>query len=220
MRRLTPTFSFQAPRWARVKSFLIHSGQSAGLIAAAGLAMAMAPLTPVDPLVQIQGDDAPTAPPVQAEAEVLGPPIQIVRFLKPVDGYDVNSNFGLRHLAGEAKPRPHQGVDIAAPVGVAVLSTAPGEVVRTGYEPGGYGRFAEIKHANGLTSFYAHMSRVEVKRGDRLSGGERLGRIGSTGYSTGPHLHFEIRRGGVKLDPTRFIDREFAFRSTSTSALG
>ena len=67
MRRLTPTFSFSAPRWARVKSFLIHSGQSAGLIAAAGLAMAMAPLTPVDPLVEIQGDEAPTAPPVQEE---------------------------------------------------------------------------------------------------------------------------------------------------------
>lgn len=220
MRRLMPTSTVSPQTWARAKSFLIHSGQSIGLVAAAGLAMAMAPLTPVDPLVQIQGDEAPTAPPVQAEAEVLGPPIQIVRFLKPVEGYDVNSNFGIRHLAGERAPRPHQGIDIAAPVGVPVLATAPGEVVRTGYQPGGYGRFAEVKHANGLTSFYAHMSKVEVRRGDRLSGGEQLGRIGSTGYSTGPHLHFEIRRGGVKLDPTRFIDREFAFRADPRSALG
>ncbi len=212
MRRLTPTLRAS---WPRAKSFLIHSGQSAGLVIAAGLAMAAAPLTPVERTdVEPSG---PSAPAVQATAEILGPPIQIVRFMKPVEGYEVNSHFGMRRLASERRARPHQGIDIAAPTGVAVLATAPGKVIRTGYEPRGYGRFAEVRHANGLTSFYAHLSRVEVSRGDRILAGEQLGRVGSTGFSTGPHLHFEIRRRGERLDPLDFIDREFAFHRTDSA---
>lgn len=208
MRRLPPIL------WSRAKSFVIHSGQGAALIVVAGLAMAAAPqAASIDPPVEVRGDDVPSTPPFQAEAEPLGPPIQIVRFLKPVEGHAVNSNFGPRHLAGEAEPRPHEGVDIAAPSGTSIRATAQGRVVRVGYEAGGYGRFVEVRHPNGLTSFYAHMSRIEVRRGQALSAGDAVGRVGSTGYSTGPHLHFEIRRRGAKLNPTRYLDREFAFRA-------
>lgn len=204
MRRLLPTY------WPRAKSFLIHSGQGIALAAVAGLAMAMAPQATV---VETQGTDAPSAPPIPAEAEPLGPPIQVMRFLKPVPGYAVNSNFGTRHLAGEAAPRAHKGIDIAAPTGTPVRATAPGRVVRVGYEAGGYGHFAEVRHPNGLTSLYAHMSRVDVRRGQTLDAGQTLGRVGSTGYSTGPHLHFEIKRRGAQVNPSRYLDREFAFRA-------
>ena len=88
-----------------------------------------------------------------------------------------------------------------------MLASAPGKVLLTGYEPAGYGRFVEIQHGEGLTSLYAHLSRVDVRPGDRVDGGAAIGAVGSTGYSTGPHLHFEVRRRGRPLDPERVVGR-------------
>src|SRR5690606_9581945 len=113
-----------------------------------------------------------------------------------------------------------QGVDIAAPTGTPVLATTEGVVTAAGYDRGGYGRYVEVRHPNGLRSFYAHMSALEVQVGQAVAGGPAIGKVGSTGSSTGPHLHFEIRRGGARLNPANYLGREFAVRIPGDSARG
>ena len=126
-------------------------------------------------------------------------------------GHQVNSPFGLRRMPWESHGRLHRGVDIAARSGTPVTAVEDGVIVRAGTSPS-YGRYVEVKHEGGLTSFYAHLGRIErgAKAGATVSGGTVIGRIGSSGISTGPHLHFEMRRGETPLNPTVFIGREFA----------
>ncbi|MGZ9099551.1 MAG: M23 family metallopeptidase [Brevundimonas sp.] len=194
MRRLLPT----------ARSFLIHSGPGAALGVVAVLAMAAAPLSTPDTDVSA----APEAPPATAVAEPAGPVTREIAFEAPVKGYSVNSAFGLRRLPGQAA-RQHEGVDIAAPRGTGVYVAAEGAVIRTGYDAAGYGRFVEIRHPNGMTTLYAHLSRLDVRSGDRLGAGERIGLVGSTGRSTGPHLHFEVRRGDRQVNPVNVMGQAF-----------
>jgi murein DD-endopeptidase MepM/ murein hydrolase activator NlpD len=198
MRRLLPT----------ARSFLIHSGQIAGFSAVALMAMAFAPAPAAEGPIPYLSVAAPEAPPVTAIAEPAGPITRKISFIEPVKGYSINSGFGIRRLNG--RTRPHEGVDIAAPMGTGVHSAAEGEVLRTGYDARGYGRFIEIRHPNGMTTLYGHLSRVDVATGDRIEGDERIGLVGSTGRSTGPHLHFEVRRGDRQIDPTRVMGEEFS----------
>jgi murein DD-endopeptidase MepM/ murein hydrolase activator NlpD len=198
MRRLLPT----------ARSFLIHSGQAAVLATVAVLAMAAAPLNGAGEITPPEGFATPEAPPVAAVAEPAGPVTRVIAFAKPVRGYDVNSAFGMRRLPGSAA-RHHDGVDIAAPTGTAVNVAAEGQVLRTGYDAGGYGRFIEVRHPNGMTTLYGHLSRVDVASGDTLFQGERIGLVGSTGRSTGPHLHFEVRRGDRQVNPVKVMGRDF-----------
>ncbi len=199
MRRLLPT----------VRSFLFHSGQAAALASVAVLAMAAAPSP--EPYVEVEeaGAAVPVPPPVTAEARPAGPMTRLISFAAPLKGYAINSAYGLRRLAGESRARQHKGVDIAAPLGTSVFVAAEGEVMRTGYDAGGYGRFIEVRHPNGMSTLYAHLSRVDVARGDRLGSGERIGLVGSTGRSTGPHLHFEVRRDHAQVNPTSVLGQEF-----------
>jgi len=203
MRRLLPT----------ARSFLIHSGQIAGFAAAAVMAMAMAPLPEAEGPVPYY---SVAEPPVTAVAEPAGPVTRKIAFVEPVKGYSINSRFGIRTLNG--RTRPHEGVDIAAPQGTGVYSAAEGEVLRTGYDAGGYGRFIEIRHPNGMSTLYGHLSRVDVATGDRIGSDERIGLVGTTGRSTGPHLHFEVRRGDRQIDPTRVMGEEFAVVVAPASA--
>ena len=78
-----------------------------------------------------------------------------------------------------------------------------------GYDPEGYGNFIEVRHPNGMSTLYGHLSRIDVANGDAVAPGQRIGLVGSTGYSTGPHLHFEVRRGGAQVNPTKVVDRHF-----------
>lgn len=199
MRRLLPT----------VRSFLFHSGQAAALASVAVLAMAAAPSP--EPYVEVAEAEAavPVPPPVTAEARPAGPMTRLIAFVTPLKGYAINSAYGLRRLAGEARARQHKGVDIAAPQGTSVFVASEGEVMRTGYDANGYGRFIEVRHPNGMSTLYAHLSRVDVARGDRLGSGERIGLVGSTGRSTGPHLHFEVRRDHAQVNPTSVLGQEF-----------
>lgn len=197
MRRLLPT----------ARSFLFHSGQIAALGAAAVLAMAAAPAPEPEPYEAAFA--VPESPPVTAVAHPAGPMTRLIAFVAPLRGYAVNSAFGLRRLAGEAAARQHKGVDMAAPAGTSVFVATEGEVVRTGYDRGGYGRFIEVRHPNGMNTLYAHLSRVDVARGDRLGDGERIGLVGSTGRSTGPHLHFEVRRNDIQVNPTAVLGQAF-----------
>jgi murein DD-endopeptidase MepM/ murein hydrolase activator NlpD len=198
MRRLLPT----------ARSFLIHSGQIASLAGAAVLAMAFAPIPVVEPTTPTDLGAVPESPPLTAVAEAAGPVVREIAFETPVKGYGINSPFGPRRLPGQAA-RNHEGVDIAAPQGTAVYVAAEGSVARSGYDAGGYGRFVEIRHPNGMTTLYGHLSRLDVASGDRLGAGERIGLVGSTGRSTGPHLHFEVRRGDRQINPVKVMGRSF-----------
>lgn len=93
--------------------------------------------------------------------------------------------------------RMHRGIDIAAPVGTPIVAAAPGVVERSGWNSGGYGNLVEVRHPDGSMTRYAHNSRLLVRPGQRVSQGEQIAEMGSTGYSTGPHLHFEVHVAGV-----------------------
>ena len=141
--------------------------------------------------------DAPmqTAPKAPAARPAPPPPPPVFDCGNPVPGHAVNSPFGLRRMPWERAGRLHEGVDIAAPIGVKVVAVADGIVVQAGNSPS-YGRYVEIQHGAGLTTFYAHLGRiaVEAKPGAFIEAGDAVGKIGSSGTSTGPHVHFEIRQ--------------------------
>ena len=90
------------------------------------------------------------------------------------------------------------------PYGSDIRATAAGRVVHAGWM-GGYGQMVEIDHGNGLATRYGHMSQVDVDEGDEVKAGEVIGHVGSTGRSTGPHLHYEVRVDGVAVDPSRYL---------------
>ncbi|MGL3605528.1 M23 family metallopeptidase [Rhizobium sp. G187] len=126
-------------------------------------------------------------------------------FANPAPGHDITSRFGNRpdpFLGGLAM---HAGIDFRAPTGSEVRSTGTGTVVSAGMA-GGYGNMVEVDHGLGLTTRYGHLSRILVKAGDTLQAGDVIGLSGSTGRSTGPHLHYEVRRNGDALDPMRFLN--------------
>ena len=112
----------------------------------------------------------------------------------PVNGI-VTSNVGWRHDPIDGTIRHHNGVDIAVPTGTKVKAIAAGRIVESGPH-GGYGNLVAIKHADGTLSMYGHNSRLEVRVGDQVEAGQTVALSGSTGRSTGPHLHFELWRNG------------------------
>jgi murein DD-endopeptidase MepM/ murein hydrolase activator NlpD len=105
----------------------------------------------------------------------------------------------------------HSGMDFRAISGSSVHATANGTVTEAGYN-GGYGNMVEIDHGNGLSTRYGHMSQILVTVGQKISIGDIVGKVGSTGRSTGPHLHYEVRRNGSAINPAGFltIGREVA----------
>ena len=122
----------------------------------------------------------------------------------PVRGQQMTSRFGPRRDPFNRKRAMHSGIDFRAGYGHPVMATGAGTVKRAGPN-GGYGRFIEIDHGNGLTTRYAHLKKMHVRKGDRVAAGQRIGDVGSTGRSTGPHLHYEVRKNGRAVDPLGFI---------------
>jgi murein DD-endopeptidase MepM/ murein hydrolase activator NlpD len=120
----------------------------------------------------------------------------------PMEFSRVTSGFALRLHPLLQTWRQHNGVDYGAPQGTPVRAVGDGVVAFAGWR-GGYGNVVEIQHGGGRSTLYAHLSRVEVKRGQRAEQGQRLGAVGQTGWATGPHLHFEFRIGGQHQDPLR-----------------
>jgi murein DD-endopeptidase MepM/ murein hydrolase activator NlpD len=120
------------------------------------------------------------------------------RFIKPLTRYRLSSPFGYRW------GRLHQGVDMAAPTGTPIRA-ADGGVVKFAGWSGSYGYMIEINHGKGITTRYAHCSRLNVKVGQRVAQYEEIGRVGSTGRSTGPHVHFEVRFDGVPRNPMKYL---------------
>ena len=124
---------------------------------------------------------------------------------RPMAGdHDFTSNFGYRSDPFTRGLAMHTGVDFRAEAGSSVMATAPGKVVVAEYN-GGYGNMVEVEHANGLSTRYAHMSAISVTTGQMVKAGTVVGRVGTTGRSTGPHLHYETRINDEPVDPTRFL---------------
>ena len=120
-----------------------------------------------------------------------------------VDGW-YSSNFGYRIDPFTGQQSMHEGIDFPAEVGTPIVAAASGKVVVAEWHPQ-YGKMLEIDHGNGLISRYAHASQLLVKAGDLVIAGQRVAIVGTTGRSTGPHLHFEVRLNGTAQNPARFL---------------
>jgi murein DD-endopeptidase MepM/ murein hydrolase activator NlpD len=120
----------------------------------------------------------------------------------PMEFSRVTSGFAMRFHPILQKWRAHLGVDYAAPTGTPVRTVGDGVVEFAGSQ-NGYGNVVQIRHTNDRSTLYAHLSRVDVKQGQRVEQGQRVGAVGTTGWSTGPHLHFEFRVNGQHQDPLR-----------------
>ena len=124
---------------------------------------------------------------------------------KPVDGeVDMASSFGVRTDPFTGSPAMHTGLDLHGETGEPVRSTADGKVTAAGWS-GGYGRSVDIDHGNGLSTRYGHLSAIDVHVGQTVRTGQIIGKVGSTGRSTGPHLHYETRVRGHAVDPQKFL---------------
>jgi murein DD-endopeptidase MepM/ murein hydrolase activator NlpD len=141
----------------------------------------------------------------RAQMERLNRTLALVPYRKPVIGeVEFTSGFGVRSDPFLGRPAMHTGLDFRASMGDPVRATANGKVASSGWA-GGYGRMVEIDHGNGLSTRYGHLSEIGVKVGDAIKIGQVIGAVGSTGRSTGPHLHYETRIDGEAVDPQKFL---------------
>ncbi|MES2008498.1 M23 family metallopeptidase [Cupriavidus basilensis] len=128
---------------------------------------------------------------------------RVPRVLPVASGYDA-SGFGWRFDPFTGRRTPHDGVDFSAPTGTPIVAAAGGVVVAAQWHPE-YGNLIDIDHGNGLKTRYAHASKLQVKAGDLVKPGQQIALVGSTGRSTGAHLHFEVHVDGVPQNPNRFL---------------
>jgi murein DD-endopeptidase MepM/ murein hydrolase activator NlpD len=126
----------------------------------------------------------------------------------------ISSGFGVRHDPFTGRLARHMGLDIPAPLGTAVLASGGGRVVSAGFR-GAYGNAVVIDHGDGMQTLYGHCSKLFVRAGDVVMPRQKIAAVGSTGRSTGPHLHFEVIRGGVPIEPGRFLAHVLARNTAS-----
>jgi murein DD-endopeptidase MepM/ murein hydrolase activator NlpD len=122
----------------------------------------------------------------------------------PVDNIVVTSNFGYRSDPFKGRRKRHNGIDIAGPIGTPIYATADGVIGRAQWL-GGYGRYVEIEHGGNIQTRYGHMSRLNVAPNQRVRRGDLIGFMGSSGRSTGSHLHYEVRIEGEPVNPAPFM---------------
>lgn len=123
-----------------------------------------------------------------------------ISLIKPVQsGYTITSRFGTRSSG------MHTGLDIAAPTGTPIYAAAEGTVTASGWSTTGYGYFVKIQHTNGVETLYAHCNTLIATVGEYVSQGQQIATVGSTGWSTGPHLHLEIRANGARVNPQYYL---------------
>jgi len=141
---------------------------------------------------------------------------------RPVDDLALTSNFGARSDPFTGRTRMHKGIDIPGPVGTPIYATADGIVSRAQWV-NGYGNLIEISHGNDTETRYGHLSKLLVEPNSRVKRGQLIGLMGSTGRSTGSHLHYEIRIAGAAINPLPFVtgsERAMALNSRGAVALG
>lgn len=132
---------------------------------------------------------------------------QAALLVLPANGR-ISSFFGYRKVKlndGTVEAGVHEGIDIAVPLGTKIGAAMSGEVEFVGVQTG-YGNVIILRHAGGLETVYAHCSKIEVNKGDKVNTGEEIGKAGSTGRSTGPHIHFEVRLNGTAVDPLKYLN--------------
>jgi murein DD-endopeptidase MepM/ murein hydrolase activator NlpD len=141
----------------------------------------------------------------RSDVENLTRTLSAVPVRKPIMGaIDLSSGFGVRPDPFLGRPAMHTGLDFRSSIGDPVRATAKGKVETAGWS-GGYGKMVEIDHGNGFSTRYGHLSEIDVKVGQHVQIGQIIGRVGSTGRSTGPHLHYETRIDGEAVDPQKFL---------------
>jgi murein DD-endopeptidase MepM/ murein hydrolase activator NlpD len=136
-------------------------------------------------------------------------PVAYVSFQVPVGG-EIRSQFGMRRDPINGRMRLHQGIDIPAKRGTPIEAAAAGTVVFAGRNKG-YGNMVMIEHADGRRTLYAHAQKLFVTAGDTVAAGETIAAVGSTGHSTGSHLHFEVREGNRSVNPLHALSNDLAF---------
>jgi murein DD-endopeptidase MepM/ murein hydrolase activator NlpD len=133
-----------------------------------------------------------------------GPALGDGTFIRPVPG-PITSGFGYRTDPVTGATAYHAGLDIGAPCGTPIKAAGTGNVISAGFNSGGYGNMTLINHGNGLSTLYGHQSSIIVSSGQSVTQGQVIGYVGSTGKSTGCHLHFEVRVGGNPVDPNAYL---------------
>jgi murein DD-endopeptidase MepM/ murein hydrolase activator NlpD len=124
---------------------------------------------------------------------------------KPVRTAEFTSGFGIRSDPFKGYAARHQGIDLAAPIGTPVYATADGTVTTAGWNNGGYGNLIKVDHGRGIETRYGHLSAILVSAGQHIVRGQQIGRMGSTGRSTGSHLHYEVRIDDHAVNPIPFM---------------
>jgi murein DD-endopeptidase MepM/ murein hydrolase activator NlpD len=159
---------------------------------------AYAPVTPA-----VRKMVAPNLPAMgKADPYLPGGSSSAAGMIWPAQGM-LSSGFGWRW------GRPHKGIDIAAPIGTPIVAAAAGKVAYAGWNDGGYGYVVEVEHEDGTMTRYAHNDRILVKDGQQVNQGQQISEMGTTGHSTGPHLHFEVHpRGGAAVNPMAFLNNQ------------
>lgn len=146
---------------------------------------------------------------VSSSEEPLAYELSQARFSWPLSQINISSRFGRRW------GRQHAGIDIAAPSGTPVKAARSGRVIYAGQRISGYGKMIVIRHSPNFATVYAHLSRMGVRVGDQVSRGQLIGKVGNTGRSTNPHLHFEIRHRRRAIDPLLYLPRRVTLSKVS-----
>lgn len=186
--------------------------ESADAVAAVEAADASAAaLVRINPALQRRADAAASGDTrfrslFSAWRQMDGPDAQAINLpsRRPVDTMSLTSSFGNRSDPFTGRRARHNGIDIPGPVGTPIYATADGQVGRA-QRLGGYGNYIEIEHGHALQTRYGHLSQILVEPGQRVRRGDLIALMGSTGRSTGPHLHYEVRIAGAPVNPIPFI---------------
>ena len=126
-------------------------------------------------------------------------------WIKPLKSYTLTSPFGMRVHPITGVLKMHEGIDMSAPQGTPIYAAKSGKVTRTAFQAGGAGYYVTINHGDGFSSVYMHMTHYIVSPNQYVSAGQVIGYVGSTGGSTGPHLHFGIAYNGTYVNPLNYI---------------
>jgi len=141
---------------------------------------------------------------------------------KPVKTAAFTSGYGVRSDPFRGSAAMHAGIDLSGPIGTPIYATADGVVSTAGWNSGGYGNLVKVDHGRGIETRYGHLSAITVRPGDRITRGQVIGRMGSTGRSTGSHLHYEVRIDGRAVNPIPFMksaDYVVAMQRKSNTAM-
>lgn len=131
--------------------------------------------------------------------------MRFIPSIRPVLGGYINSGFGYRRDPFDGKRRFHYGQDITVPTGSPIFAPADGVIQEARYHRGGFGKYIKINHGDGYTTIFAHLSKIEVKKGQRVKRGDLIGRSGNTGRSTAPHLHYEVHYYNTPQNPMDYF---------------